>query len=379
MGVIKTLFLSVAGLVALIAVGIGTVGKVDPWLFMSIKKPAFGPGPGALMWLMSGNPFPPYMDNFKPWQDRGWLKKDDVVVSVGAKSGTTWMLYCAHQIRTKAKDTVPFVDVNINTPWVELSQQPRQEWPEIRELLNTTKLKDGTALKDYWDHPSYPFRVFKGHAQPVPGQLDVRANPHVKYIAAARTGLDVVASMAPFLCNHQTEFLEMWGGMDALQANCGGDPKAQLDQTFGMFMPGGEWATLYWDYVKGWWPYRNDKNVLLMHYNDMVGDHDALIKKLAAFLGVDLAEEEFAAVSERCTFKYMKKNAEVSYHLPFNKELYSKGITGMHGADLLKSGKTGRGKAQFSPAQQETWAKTEVEMFPDEQMRQWARNGGPLP
>ena len=38
------------------------------------------------------------------------------------------------------------------------------------------------------------------------------------------------------------------------------------------------------------------------------GIHD---DQQAAFLGVDLAEEEFAAVSERCTFKYMKKNAEV--------------------------------------------------------------------
>ena len=27
--------------------------------------------------------------------------------------------------------------------------------------MNSTILKDGTALKDKWDHPSYPFRVFK--------------------------------------------------------------------------------------------------------------------------------------------------------------------------------------------------------------------------
>ena len=38
--------------------------------------------------------------------------------------------------------------------------------------------------------------------------------------------------------------------------------------------------------------------------------------------------------------------AEVSYQIPFNKELYAQGIPIMKGAELLKAGKAGRGKAE---------------------------------
>jgi hypothetical protein len=53
-----------------------------------------------------------------------WAKDGDLVVSAGAKAGTNWMLYCTHQIRTKAAgDTnTDFTDVLIDTPWVGMNQ-----------------------------------------------------------------------------------------------------------------------------------------------------------------------------------------------------------------------------------------------------------------
>ncbi len=43
------------------------------------------------------------------------------MIAAGAKSGTTWMLYCAHQVRIKGSDSeeLSFIDVNLNTPWPE--------------------------------------------------------------------------------------------------------------------------------------------------------------------------------------------------------------------------------------------------------------------
>ena len=68
--------------VGLLAVAIGGIGKFNPLLFLKINH-------GFILWAMTGNQMPPYIMN--PWEEHGWLKDGDLVVSVGAKSGTTWM------------------------------------------------------------------------------------------------------------------------------------------------------------------------------------------------------------------------------------------------------------------------------------------------
>ena len=47
-----------------------------------------------------------------------------------------------------------------------------------------------------------------------------------------------------------------------------GDPKADTETRLTELLPGGTLAGLYFDYVKQWWPYRHEPNVLLLHYND---------------------------------------------------------------------------------------------------------------
>jgi len=53
--------------------------------------------------------------------------------------------------------------------------------------MNTAVLPDGTRVKDYWDTPSHPFRVFKSHF--TPEVLPIKAYPKVKFLAMARNGI----------------------------------------------------------------------------------------------------------------------------------------------------------------------------------------------
>lgn len=70
------------------------------------------------------------------------------------------MLYTAHLLRVKGDlETHPFLDVSIATPWTTMLHKPGQTWAEIKTLLNTTVLADGTKLVDHWNNPAYPFRV----------------------------------------------------------------------------------------------------------------------------------------------------------------------------------------------------------------------------
>jgi hypothetical protein len=61
------------------------------------------------------------------------------------------------------QESFPYRDVNLETPFVSMLHKPGQTWQDMKELLNTTVLPDGTLLKTYWDNPAFPFRAFKCH------------------------------------------------------------------------------------------------------------------------------------------------------------------------------------------------------------------------
>ena len=149
--------------------------------------------------------------------------------------------------------------------------------------MNTTVI-NGKAFKDYWDHQSYPFRIYKSHYLPLNSSdskwavLPVRQFPQVKFLAMSRDGLDVVSSFQRHRENINEDLSWMWGGYPPKPNH----PQDLLEQA----LPGGPLSWLYFDYVKAWWPFRNDPNVLLLHYSDMKKDLRGGIKKIAGFLDV---------------------------------------------------------------------------------------------
>ena len=136
-------------------------------------------------------------------------------MATGAKAGTNFILYCAHQIRTKGNDTNDdlYPDVSVTTPWPDLVQSRKGSWAEQKERYNTTVLADGRNMNYYWDNPAYPFRIFKSHF--APPELPVRKDKgkKIKYLAMSRNGLDVAASMTNFYSSHTQAFRDLWGGM----------------------------------------------------------------------------------------------------------------------------------------------------------------------
>jgi len=370
MGVCKTLTV----VVGLVAVLIGTVGKVYPEIFLNIPNIGFIP-----FMLMGGNNgiLPPYFD-ISPWQGDNpseWLRDGDVVVAVGPKAGTTWMCYCVDAIRRKGSDKVglPFTDMMLTTPWIEMPHQPGQKWADRQSGYNSTVLPDGTKLKDYWDNAAFPFRVFKSHFLPRGSGdpisvLPVKERPNVKYVVAARNPIEVAKSVYAFFPKHTESFRNMWGGFPPIFPT----PEAAIKE----LMPGGQIDSFYFGYVKAWWPFVKEPNVLALHYSDMVKDTSALVDKLAKFVDVTLSSGEKAKVVEKCGFKHMKENAHLfDYRLPLN--LMGVGRVMQAGTHINK-GKSGHSEDGVDKDVLKAFDDAVNRELTDSKFKQWAVNGGEL-
>ena len=135
--------------VAAFAVTVGVIGKVKPELFLQLPM-------GFIPWAITGNIMPPYFDPTPFGADEfgTWAKDGDLIAAVGAKSGTNWMLYTTHQIRTKAKGSIEtdYTDILLDTPWIGFNMLPGQRWGDtlftsgIKTLMETTVLPDGTRV-----------------------------------------------------------------------------------------------------------------------------------------------------------------------------------------------------------------------------------------
>lgn len=304
------------------------------------------------------------------------------------------MLYCTHQIRTRGTDIddVLFTDASISTPWPELKQSRAGTWAEQKPRWNTTVLSDGRLWKDVWDHPSYPFRIFKSHY--APGVLPIRkkGGSKIKYLAMVRNGLDMAASFTTFYSAHTPEFRRLWGGeralvicvalfacieIDGLQilcfiflhrffflmhdimynSLCKGFPPVIPDEAVSAdepppavkdILPGGVLSEMYWGYIREWWAHRSDPNVLLLHYTNVRQNPRLYIEKIAKFLEVELTVEELDTVQQRCSIEHMRNVDLFGYKLPLNKD--GKGLWDidnhylMARGSMTKEGRLGTGE-----------------------------------
>ena len=370
----RTLSKFVTTTVLTVAITIGSIAKYKPELFFKI------PHYGFIPWAISGGAMPPYIVP-GPFEEGNtdWLKDGDVVVSVAAKSGTTWMLFCSHQIRVKGNDEeFPYGDVSLSTPWPEFIQTPGDDWEIQKDKYNTTILPDGTPYKNYWDNPGYPFRVFKSHNHAeafgsLIGDKDKRKK-NVRFLAMTRYGLDQIASMVPFFLCHSDGFRNLWGGFPpASSAPIREISKERLEQC----KPGGIWFSQFGPYVNSWWKVKDEDNVLFLHYSDAKRDLPGTVSKMAKFYGIGLTEKEHGKIVEKCGFKYMKEHESMfEYTVPLNPDFQGKV---MAKGGLIRKGKQGDGKEYFTEVEKEEWHKIEEDHYGDDPVKlNWARYGGDL-
>ena len=226
------------------------------------------PGPG---WIN------PNVQSKVSWRD------DDVVISVPAKSGTTWTMEIVYQLREKGNRN--FDDIYAEVKWLEVMDRPSSTVDEMVEKVDSMPIERPRAFKTHSSPPTLPFQ------------------DNVKYVVVVRNPEESLVSMRNFGAKHSKEFLTWWGM----------PPEAFRFPDFPSFydawVKGFDFDKQIFQFVAEWWELRHKPNVIMLHYTDMIKDHEASVKKISDFLEYGpYTEEEWHTILELTSFPWMKKH-----------------------------------------------------------------------
>jgi aryl sulfotransferase len=208
----------------------------------------------------------------------------DIVLASWGKTGTTWVQQILGQLIFSGAEGIPVMDIS---PWVENRLTP---WAHVLSILERQ------------EHRRFMKTHLPAHALPF--------SSHVRYIYVGRDGRDAAWSwyhhhkrMTPLAYSCLRGLPERFG---PLLEPPDKDPREYfldwLDRDGYPLWP-------FWEHVKSWWEIRLKSNVLFVHFNDLKADLAGQIRRIAAFLSIDVVEQEFERIIEHCTFSYMKDRA----------------------------------------------------------------------
>jgi len=222
------------------------------------------------------------------WLDFAF-RPGDIVISTRSKSGTTWMQMICALLALRTTDLpAPLTQLS---PWLDWLVVPQQE---VYDRLAAQRHR----------------RFIKTHT-PLDGvPLDAR----VAYIVVARHPLDMAVSLY-----HQGDNIDH----DRLRQLTGApppsgpeparrplhtwlrdwvaddpDPRQALDS-----LPGVLW------HLRDAWQRRHEPNVLLVHYDDLRGDLAAEMRRIAAWLGIEVPAGRWPDLVRAATFDRMRQRA----------------------------------------------------------------------
>lgn len=206
----------------------------------------------------------------------------DIFVCTPSKCGTTWMQMIVASLLWPEGD-FPGPIFNGLCPWIEAKFMPADA---MHAMLRAQTYR----------------RAMKSHtpADGIPWFDDA------SYITVGRDGRDAFMSW----CNH----IRRMKMVDALNERAAEEgirpiPKFHGDDYHAFFRT---WLTEnnFFDVAASYWAERSRRNLLFVHYADLKADLAGEMRRVAAFLHIDLAPGQWPEVVERCTFEGMRAARE---------------------------------------------------------------------
>jgi aryl sulfotransferase len=216
---------------------------------------------------------------------RRWSKfqsrPDDIFVCTPAKCGTTWTQTIVGNLLWPDGD-LP-APVMALSPWIEAEFMPTElMFPMLEAQTHRRFMKSHTA------------------ADGIPWFDDS------KYLVVGRDGRDAFMS----LCNH-SERMKRVEELNSKARDAGVPELPKFDGDVHAFFD--TWLANddnLFHIIATYWERRKQPNVLIVHYNDLKADLSGEMRRIAAFLEIDVPESQWDGVVERCTFESMRGNAD---------------------------------------------------------------------
>ena len=224
--------------------------------------------------------------------DQVRFRPGDVVVSTSYKAGTTWMQnILAHLVFWDAEIPGPVTEIS---PWIGMRVRPLE--PQLAMLETQAHRR---FLKSHLALDGLPYRE------------------DVKYIVVGRDARDVFMS----LWNHYGNYTPIMQGLLNNTPGRVGSPLPWCPEDVSWLWR--QWIQLGWfewesdgwpfwshlHHLKTWWEWHHLPNILLVHYNDLLADLEGEMRRVAAYLEIEPADDACPRLVDACTFASMKQHA----------------------------------------------------------------------
>lgn len=292
-----------------------------------------------------------------PWfaldiQQRVRWRDGDIVISVPAKSGTTWTMNIVHQLRSGGDPDLE--DVYVEVPWLEFLPGPDSTSDDVVARIDAM--------------PTHRRRAFKTHSPP-PVLPFIETEADVKYVVVVRNPEEALVSLKHFIEQHRSEWFEAWfGSPENTMA------RATFAEFYNDVVLPNEFAEQFFGFLAAWWPLRAHPNVLLLHFANLKREGEATIRRIADFLGFTPSDEQWPTILECTSFPWMKAHQDkFEAHKAAAIPLLQSGA-------MVRKGQVGQAREDGMTEElaADLMARGRV-IVPDPAVLEWLYRGGPLP
>ncbi len=263
------------------------------------------------------------------WRER------DVVISGFPKSGTNWLQNIVYQLHSGTDTSFE----NIRTV-VPVFGHTKPGMTRSEELALFEACPSPRALKTHFGPPILPFR------------------PDIKYLVAVRNIMDIPYSLMKFE-NSFSEALRKFWGVPVYHS------LYEVMEDYDDFIN-------HFHFLVSWLSYRQQPNVMFVHFHDIKKDTPNTIREIAKFIDVDVSDGDvFARVCHYCSFEWMKRHQDKFELMPDGTRLVAQG-------HMVRQGQVGDNAKELPRDIAERLKRAQRRILPEE-FHSWAMFGGNLP